>query len=49
MKDSSKQGRNRSREEGAEKGAVKTTIVGGRPPGHARWRGSIPHRIEVLV
>ncbi len=29
--------------------AVKTTIVGGRPPGSGRGHGSIPRGIEVLV
>jgi hypothetical protein len=33
----------------AEKEAVKTTIVGGRPPGSGRHHGVIPRGIEVLI
>jgi hypothetical protein len=32
-----------------EKEAVRTTIVGGRPPGSGRSNGTIPRGIEVLV
>jgi len=35
--------------QGGEKPAVKTTIVGGRPPGSGKDVGSIPRGIEVLV
>jgi hypothetical protein len=34
---------------GGEKPAVKTTIVGGRPPGSGKDVGQIPRGIEVLV
>jgi hypothetical protein len=33
----------------SEKEAVRTTIVGGRPPGSGRDTGTIPRGIEVLV
>ncbi len=33
----------------AEQPAVKTTIVGGRPPGTGKGLGDIPHGIEVLI
>ncbi|MCP4231568.1 MAG: hypothetical protein GY771_15670, partial [bacterium] len=32
-----------------EREAVRTTIVGGRPPGSGKSNGSIPRGIEVLV
>jgi hypothetical protein len=32
-----------------EKEAVRTTIVGGRPPGNGRSTGAVPRGIEVLV
>jgi hypothetical protein len=35
--------------QGGEKPAVKTTIVGGRPPGSGKDVGQIPRGIEVLV
>ena len=35
--------------QGGEKPAVKTTIVGGRPPGSGKDIGQIPRGIEVLV
>jgi hypothetical protein len=35
--------------ESVENEAVRTTIVGGRPPGHGWGRGEIPHGIEVLI
>jgi hypothetical protein len=38
-----------SRNKPEEQVAVKTTIVGGRPPGSGRGHGDIPRGIEVLV
>ena len=32
-----------------EKGAVRTTIVGGRPPGSGRGHGEIPRGLEILL
>ena len=37
------------RQELTEYPAVKTTIVGGRPPGSGKMLGAIPRGIEVLV
>jgi hypothetical protein len=49
MKDSQELRNDRSLEKGSEKGAVRTTIVGARPPAPGRQQDSIPLGIEVLI
>jgi hypothetical protein len=49
MKDSQELSNDRSLEKGSEKGAVRTTIVGARPPAPGRQQDSIPLGIEVLI
>ncbi len=49
MADSSRRCGNKDVRDAVEQEAVKTTIVGGRPPGSGRSYGQIPRGIEVLV